>query len=139
MSKTDQNKTWLLLSLIFSIAITSLHYTDNALFVERYPEPEWITTSGVFITWGVMTIIGILSYWLYSQQNLWWSYLVLGIYAVTGLSSPVHYFYGELAQFSPKMHALIWLDAMAGLGVVSFLVYSALILQEWRTIEEKNP
>lgn len=128
----NQGKTWLLAILIFNLVSTSLHYIDNALYVDLYPEPAWITTSGVFITWGVMTFIGILGYWLYSKQKYWLSYLFLGIYAGTGLSSAAHYFYGALSQFSLKMHAFIWSDAIAGFSVVSFLVWSILIQQQWR-------
>lgn len=132
----EQSKTWLLAVLIFNIAITSIHYTDNAIFVNDYPEPEWFTTSGVFVTWIVMTSIGIITYWIYSQQYFWLSYFLLGIYAGTGLSSPAHYFYGELSQFSAKMHVLIWSDAIAGLSIVGFIIWSVLILQEWRTKEK---
>lgn len=128
-----QNKTWLQIVLIFNIVITSIHYTDNAIFVREYPEPEWISTSGVLLTWVVMTAIGIIGYWLYSQQNYWLSYLLLGMYAGTGLSSSAHYFYGELSQFSIKMHVFIWMDIIAGLSVVAFLTWSFLIVQEWRT------
>jgi hypothetical protein len=132
----QQSKTWLLSILIFSIAITSIHYTDNAIFVHDYPEPEWFTTSGVFITWGVMTAIAFISYWLYSRQLYWLSYFLLGMYAGTGLSSPAHYFYGELSQFSLKMHILIWTDVIAGLSIVAFLTWSLLIAQEWRNNKE---
>jgi hypothetical protein len=131
-----QSKTWLLSILIFSIVITSIHYTDNAIFVREYPEPEWFTTSGVLITWVVMTAIAIICYWLYSRQNYWLSYFMLGVYAGTGLSSPAHYFYGELSRFSVKMHLLIWTDVFAGLSVVAFITWSLLIAQEWRTTEE---
>ena len=58
------------------------------------------------------------------------------MYAGTGLSSPAHYFYGDLSQFSVKMHAFIWIDVIAGLSVVAFLVWSLLIAQEWRIKEE---
>ena len=131
MNMNNQRQNWLLYVLIFSIAITSIHYTDNAIFVHDYPEPEWFTTSGVFITWVVMTLIGIISYWIYSKQNYWLSYFLLGIYAGTGLSSPAHYFYGALSQFSFKMHAFIWSDVIAGLSVVGFIIWSGLIAQEW--------
>ena len=131
----NRNK-WLLAILLFSIAITSIHYTDNALFIDNYPEPEWITTSGVFITWGVMTLVAVVSYWLYQQQYFWFSYFLLGIYSITGLSSLTHYFYGTMSQFSGKMHLFIWSDAIAGLAVVAFIVWSALITQEWRNAEE---
>jgi putative effector of murein hydrolase len=132
----QEGKTWLLSILIFSIVITCIHYTDNAIYVNRYPEPQWFTTSGVLITWIVMTQIGIISYWLYSKQNYWLSYFLLGMYAGKGLSSPAHYFYGELSQFSMKMHTLIWTDVIAGLSVVAFLIWSLLIAQEWRTTKE---
>jgi len=131
-----QSKSWLLAILLCSITITSIHYTDNAIFVADYPEPGWITTSGVFITWGVMTLVSAIAYWLYRQQYFWSSYLVLGIYSITGLSSPTHYFYGSMAQFSGKMHLFIWSDAIAGLAVIAFIVWSALIAQEWRSVEE---
>ena len=128
-------KIGLQIILVVNIIITSLHYTDNALNVDLYPEPDWITTSGVFLTWGVMSAIGILGYWLYNQQKYWLSYLFLGIYAGTGLSSVAHYFYGALSQFSLKMHAFIWSDAIAGSLVVGFLVWSVLIAQQWRTTQ----
>ncbi|MBW4534824.1 MAG: hypothetical protein KME09_12895 [Pleurocapsa minor HA4230-MV1] len=132
----QQSKTWLLSILILSIAITSIHYTDNAIYVHEYPEPEWFTTSGVLITWIVMTAIAIICYWLYTRQLYWLSYFLLGLYAGTGLSSPAHYFYGELSRFSVKMHLLIWTDVFAGLSVVAFIIWSALIAQEWRSSKE---
>ena len=131
-----QHKTWLLTVLIFNIVITSIHYTDNAIFVREYPEPQWLTTSGILITWIVMTSIGIIGYWFYSQQNYWSSYFLLGAYAGTGLSSSAHYFYGELSEFSLKMHVLIWMDIIAGLAVVAFLTRSFLIDRQWRTSRE---
>ena len=131
-----QSKTWLLITLIFNIAITSIHYTDNAIFVNDYPEPEWITTSGVFISWGIMTCISAIAYWLYSKQYFWLSYLFLSIYSITGLSSPSHYFFGAFSQFSLKMHTFIWFDAIAGLSVVVFIVWSSLIAREWRVEKE---
>ena len=132
----QQSKTWLRTVLIFNIVITSIHYTDNAIFVRKYPEPEWFSTSGVLLTWVVMTAIAIIGYWVYSKQNYWLSYFLLGMYAGTGLSSPAHYFYGSLSEFSVKMHILIWTDVIAGLSVVAFLTWSFLIAQEWRINRE---
>jgi len=111
-------------------------YTDNAIFVDKYPEPEGFTTAGVLISWGVMTLIGLLSYWFYSQSKFGFSYLLLSIYSVTGLSSPIHYLYGGLSQFSWKMHILIGLDASAGLTVLGFVIWSVLIAKEWYRIDQ---
>ena len=128
----SNHKTLLLLFLLASIISTNLHYTDNASFIENYPEPDWITVSGIYATWMIMTIIGIIGYWLYTQEKLWISYLCLCIYSVTGLSSPAHYFYGAMSNFSTKMHALIWLDLLTGGFVLGFVIWSGLLWREWQ-------
>lgn len=129
----QQRQAWLRSILIFSIIITSIHYTDNALFINNYPQPEWITTSGIYIIWLVMSAIAIASYWLYNKQNLWLSYCCLIIYSVTGLSSPAHYFYGAMSAFSVKMHTFIWCDFIAGLSVLGFVIWSGAIAKEWQS------
>jgi hypothetical protein len=126
------NSRILLAIVAANMIITSLHYTDNALFVDLYPEPEWFTTSGVFVTWGIMTTIALVSYWLYSQQKYWLSYLTLAIYSTTGLSSPAHYLYGAMSNFSFKMHFLIWSDFIVGLSVIGFIIWSGLAQKEWQ-------
>ena len=128
----SNHRTTLLLFLLASIISTSFHYTDNATFIDNYPEPDWITVSGIYITWIVMTIIGIVGYWLYTQEKLGLSYLCLCIYSVTGLSSPAHYFYGVMSNFSTKMHTLIWLDLLTGAFVLGFVIWSGLLLREWQ-------
>ncbi|MGV2828309.1 hypothetical protein [Myxosarcina sp. GI1(2024)] len=122
----------LLLSIIIvSIIITSIHYTDNAIFIDKYPEPEWIKASGIYLTWGAMSLLGMIGYWLYSQEKRCLSYLCLNIYSLTGLSSPTHYFYGEMSKFLPKMHTFIWFDFMAGALVIGFVVSELLKKALW--------
>ena len=128
----SHNQTLLLLFLITSIVSTNLHYTDNATFINNYPEPDWITVSGIYTAWIILTIIGILGYWLYTQEKLSLSYLCLGIYSLTGLSSPAHYFYGAMSNFSLKMHAFIWLDLLTGASILGFVIWSGLLLREWQ-------
>lgn len=131
----SKNQALLLLFLIVSIVSTNLHYTDNATFITNYPEPDWITVSGIYITWIALTIIGIIGYWLYTQAKLWLSYLCLSIYSITGLSSPAHYFYGAMSNFSAKMHAFIWLDFLTGASILGFVLFSGILLREWQSNE----
>lgn len=126
------NQKVLLTVLIASIIITSIHYTHNAIFVDVYPEPDWFTTSGVFMTWIVMSLVGIVGYWLYTQKKILLSYLCLAIYSLTGLSSSAHYLYGGMLDFSIMMHAFIWSDVLAGLIVLGFVFWSGLLLKEWQ-------
>lgn len=129
---TQRNRQLLLFLLIFNIISTTLHYTDNAIFVDLYPEPEWFTTAGVFATLILMTPIGILGYWLYDRGLFLLSYFCLGFYSITGISSPGHYLYPMVNSMSLKMHVLIWCDAIAGLSLIIFVARSILFLQEWR-------
>ncbi len=133
----NRSKT-LLVILITNIIITSLHYIDNAIFISKYPEPDWITVSGVYITWAILTLVGFAGYWFYRQNKLWLAYFCLGIYSITGLSSPTHYFYGAMSEFSVKMHALICLDAIAGALILLFVLRSLLWLREWQTEIKTN-
>ncbi|MBD2534580.1 hypothetical protein H6G97_35915 [Nostoc flagelliforme FACHB-838] len=124
----------LLLYLLFSsIVITSFHYADNGIFIDKYPSPEWINNANlVYIAWIVLTLIGIVGYFLYKRGMFRFAYLCLGIYSFTGLSSPGHYFYGEMSKFSLRMHTLILFDFFAGLLIFGFILWSLFIKTDWR-------
>ncbi|WP_225896446.1 hypothetical protein [Amazonocrinis nigriterrae] len=34
--------------LIASIISTAIHFTDNYLFIEQYPQPDWITAPLIY-------------------------------------------------------------------------------------------
>ncbi len=120
--------------LIASIISTGIHFTDNYFFIEQYPQPKWITAASIYQSWLILTVIGIIGYWLYKYQKFWLAYGCLFIYSLTGLASPGHYFYGNLSQFSTKMHLLIWTDGIAGLAVLGFVFWSLLISKDWLKI-----
>jgi hypothetical protein len=126
-----------ILTAIITINIIStwLHYTDNALYLDRYPGPSWFTTPGVFATVIIMTPIGLLGYWLYHKQSFLLSYLVLGVYVITSISSPGHYLFPMVQQMSLKMHALIWSDAMSGISLLTFIGWSGMIDREWQKVK----
>ncbi|MBU7582110.1 MAG: hypothetical protein KAF91_04240 [Nostoc sp. TH1S01] len=117
--------------LIVSIISTFLHYTDNYLFIEQYPQPAWITAPAIYKSWLILTAIGIIGYWLYKYQKYWLAYACLLLYSFTGITSPGHYLYGKLSEFSAKMHLLIWTDGLTGLAILGFIVWSAIILKQW--------
>jgi hypothetical protein len=124
--------TLLLILLIINVVSTSLHYTDNFLNNDKYPEPAWITPNGVYISWIVLTLFGVAGYLLYVKNAFWIAYLCLGIYSITGISSTAHYFFPATEPFSLKMNVLIWFDAIAGTSLLIFTLWSALLLQEWQ-------
>ena len=55
MNRLFQHQPTLLAIVIFNLVSTWLHYSDNAIFLDQYPGPEWFTPMGVWATVIVMT------------------------------------------------------------------------------------
>ncbi|MDX2243252.1 MAG: hypothetical protein NW224_21440 [Leptolyngbyaceae cyanobacterium bins.302] len=132
MNSKVNYQVWLKSILIVSIVSTAIHFIDNYRFIDLYPQPTWITAPTIYQSWLLLTAIGIVGYWLYRFKKLWLAYICLIIYSTTGLASPGHYLYGAFSQFSFKMHFFIWTDAISCLAVVSFVLWSSLIVKEWQ-------
>ena len=56
----------------------------------------------------------------------------------TGVSSPANYFYPAHHAFSEKMHLLIWTDAIAGISLLSFILWLVLVVKEWQVDNVKK-
>jgi hypothetical protein len=130
MGFTINRQLFLKILLVACTITTAIHFTDNYLDIEQYPEPDWITPSSVYVSWIVWTAIGITGYSLYARQRYWLSYLCLVVYSFCGLDSLGHYLYGAMSEFSPKMHLFIAADGLAGFAILGFTLWSSLILRE---------
>jgi cytochrome b subunit of formate dehydrogenase len=137
MDTKKTRKTILLILLGINVVSTILHYTDNFVHFDKYPQPAWITPEGVYISWIVLTLFGIAGYFLYVKNAFWAAYLCLVIYAITGISSSAHYFFPATEVISLKMNVLIWLDAIAGTSILCFTLWSALLQREWQGDRER--
>jgi len=62
--------------LIVSIISTSIHFTDNYLFIDQYPQPAWITAPSIYQSWLILTAVGIAGYWLYKERKFLVGYSV---------------------------------------------------------------
>lgn len=51
--------------LILGITSTAVHYTDNAVSIEKHPQPGWINEPIIFAVWIGFTAMGIAGYLLY--------------------------------------------------------------------------
>ena len=123
-------RQWLKSILIACIISTAIHFTDNYLYIEQYPQPDSITPSSIYLSWIIWTAIAFIGYWLYRKERFWSAYLCLTIYSFCGLDSLGHYLYGTMSDFSLKMHFFIVTDGLAGLAVLGFTFWSSLILRE---------
>lgn len=136
MNAKATSQSILKLILIASVVSTAIHFTDNYRFIEAYPQPVWVTAPSIYQSWIILTIVGMIGYWLYQSRQFWLAYLCLGTYSLTGLASPGHYLYGSWSQFSLKMHLFIWTDAITSLAVLGFVLWSLLFRKEWQLTDE---
>ena len=112
--------------LILGIASTAVHYTDNAVSIDQYPQPAWISQPVVFAVWIGLTAAGIAGYILYKQSRIWPALALLVVYSYTGLSTPLHYFYGSLSDLSWWRQLVVWTDGLTGAAILGFALRTAL-------------
>jgi hypothetical protein len=134
MNLANRPQQILLAILAFNLISTWLHYIDNAIFLDKYPGPSWFTSVGVLSVVIVMTPVGLLGYWLYTQQSFRLAYLLLFVYSITSVSSPGHYLFPMIESMSFKMHSLIWFDGVSGLSLIGFLCWSGILEREWNNL-----
>ena len=116
-------KRWLLVLLVINIGTSILHYVDNILFFHTYPEPHWINPQIIDAFWFVMTPFAVLGYVLYSKGLLGYSYLCLYLYALMSLLVLGHYRYGSMWEMSMRMNLLIFIEAIAAVGLIGYSIW----------------
>ena len=102
---------WVVLA---SVVVTALHYTDNYISIEEYPQPDWIHRETVLIAWLLLTLVGIAGYMLFHAGRTLAAGFYLLVYSYTGTSSLGHYPFGGAEDFTTRMHLFIWTDAIVG-------------------------
>ena len=110
----------LLAVLVFGVASSVLHYTDNTIRFDQYPqdEPKLITQWLIPVAWIVFTVFAVLAYRWYREGRYNAAAAALAFYSISGLIGPVHYTSGSLDEFDAAQHVLIALDSLAGVAVV---------------------
>ena len=107
--------------MIANIAATIIHYTDNLLFLEEYPEPEWIRPHLIDGFWFFMTPFAIAGYLAMRNNALWTGSLLLCAYVLMSLLVLGHYLYAPFLSISPKIHVFVLLEAAMALLLLSYV------------------
>jgi hypothetical protein len=123
-------KRWLLVLLVINIGTTILHYVDNILFFHTYPEPHWINPQIIDAFWFVMTPFAVLGYVLYRRGLRRQAYFCLYLYALMSLLVVGHYRYGSMWDMSMKMNLLIFIEAIAAVGLIGYTMWLQLCAEE---------
>lgn len=118
MNSTGNSCQWLLILLIANIVAMILHFTDNFIFLDSYPQPDGIKAEGVILYWIIMTVVGVVGYFLY-RRLYYSSCLCLYAYSAMTIVSVGHYFYAPVWKLSLKMNAFL-VEIFTALALAGF-------------------
>lgn len=138
-SSHHQRQVLLLVLLAVNILLSILHYADNLIHFDAYPEPEWFSPYLTDSIWLVMTPLGIAGFWFYRQQRFRWAYIGLYSYALLAQLTLGHYTVAPIWELSLKMNSLILLEAWAAVPLAIFTLWSQFILQEGQSALPSGP
>ena len=114
-----------------AIALSVVHYTDNYLAFERYPESSLLgvdlTRDMVWIGWLVYTAGGIWGYVQYRRGRIQAACALLAFYSVSGLISIGHYAEPGMSELAWWRHLFIWIDITLGAAVLLFAFWAAIV------------
>lgn len=108
--------------LIANLAASILHYADNLLFFDAYPEPPWIGRGMIDAFWFLMTPLAWSGYRMTRRGARRGGTLLLLIYAACGLLSLGHYRYAPMGSVAPRIHAFILLEAALAAILIAYLL-----------------
>lgn len=108
--------------VIINILTTILHYVDNVIFFQYYPEPDWLQAHWVDAFWFVMTPFAILSLFLFKQQKIKLAISCLISYVLMSLLVLGHYHYAPFFDISLKIHAFIWIETIAAIILAIYAI-----------------
>ena len=117
------------LNIVFFTALASsiVHYTDNYLAFDRFPQggpgPE-ITDDAIWIAWVLLTAVGAAGYEAYRRGQIRAGALLFAVYSMSGLIGLGHYTAPGMSELEWWRHAHIWTDIGCGIALLVFSVWS---------------
>jgi hypothetical protein len=112
--------------LAFGILSTGLHFTHNFVAIDQYPDDlvsGTVVQVAIVLFWPLFTGLALLAYRLYAQQRYREAHPILLAYAFFGLTTLGHFLDGK-PDIAPFWFATIFTDALAGIAVLAFTVWS---------------
>jgi hypothetical protein len=110
----------------FGILSTGLHFTHNFVAIDQYPDDlvsGRVVQVAIVLFWPLFTALAVYAYRLYSQGRYREAHPFLLAYAIFGLTTLGHFLDGS-PDIAPFWFATIFTDALAGLAVLAFTVWS---------------
>jgi hypothetical protein len=128
-----------ILTVLLAAAVISsaVHYTDNYLAFEKYPQGDIeISDDTVWIAWIAFTAFGLAGYLLYRRGRTIAVATCLAIYSVSGLISIGHYTAPGMSELAAWRHVSIAIDGILGAAILAFAYWS--VREERREIQLRS-
>lgn len=109
--------------LLATFAASVLHYADNLLYFEQYPEPPWIDRSMIDAFWCLMTPLAWIGYRLLQRGARAAGTAVLFAYVAGNLLSLGHYRYAPLCSIGLRINTFILLESLLALLLAAYLLW----------------
>ena len=110
--------------IVAGMAASVLHFADNALGIERYPEPGWITPLGVVASWCVVTAVALVALARRNADGLFLA--TTTIYTFVLLSGLLHYAFGAPMHMTLRSHITILAEGLTGFALAGALLGGSL-------------
>jgi hypothetical protein len=129
MSEAEHRRAVGILNVVLglAVAVSIVHYTDNYLAFDRYPQSDTgptITDDSIWIAWLAFTSFGAAGYLLYRQGRVRLASALLAVYSVSGLIGLGHYSAPGMSELAWWRHLHIGADFLSGLAVFAFAAWS---------------
>jgi len=112
--------------LTFAILSTGLHFTHNFVAIDQYPDSlvsGTVVQIAIVVSWPLFTALALYAYRLYAQDRRREAHPLLIAYGFFGLVTLGHFLDGS-PDIAPFWFATIFTDALAGLAVLAFVIWS---------------
>ena len=144
MSTAERGRALKILNVVFAAAVASsiVHYTDNYLAFERFPQSDTgptITDDTIWIAWILFTAFGIAGYLLYRRDQVKRGSALLAVYSVSGLIGLGHYTAPGIGDLAWWRHLHIGIDFLCGVAVLTFAVWSVQQTRRHAPLLEARP
>lgn len=129
---TFQQATRVLLWLLgIAFVVSVVHYTDNYVNYEDYPQPDpdallAPSAAQVAAGWFLFTAFGVLALWLWFRGRIVGACLALTGYSVSGLIGIGHYTVDGATDMVWWRQAHVVVDILCGVAILGFALWMVL-------------
>ena len=114
--------------LAVAVAVSIVHYTDNSVNIDDFPEPPnalpWSAES-VLVSWFGFTVPGLAGYLLFRRSPSTLALVLLAFYSGSGLIGIGHYLVPGATSMPWWRQGHVILDITCGIAMFSFALWAA--------------